>query len=283
LEQVVIRLTPSWPHGIEAYRSVYWWMFYAFFLAVTCFRTVCLLTHLWQRQYVFAFLAGTGWDKMIRPGAGRQVLDLLHAYGTGLLCHIFALGPLYLVLWFFDHSLLLMPVRFVCDVSLLGWFSQAGDFNEWLYRDHWVDHNCGFHFVYLHGPHHDALPVSVMAGNDTGIIEGFLRFLCAEPHTYFSPVFSCVFFPAHVVLDMIFHQYVPGVFPYSRMVLRFGHRHVEHHFFNLQPLGSGFENPPGDDQGMSVDFERWIAGYKDSEAWTSFQSRATEVEFPKVK
>ncbi len=37
------------------------------------------------------------------------------------------------------------------------------------------------------------------------------------------------FFTLQVVMDMLFHQYVPGVFPFSRAVVKYGHHHAEHH------------------------------------------------------
>merc|ERR1712070_1255319 len=102
--------------------------------------------------------------------------------------------------------------------------------------------------------------------------------MLGQPDAYCSPAVSCIMFAVQVAADMVFHQYVPGVFPYSHMVLRFGHHHAEHHFFNLQPLGSGFDRPPGGNQSLSNDFERWLVGWTESEAWTSFRRHAENLE-----
>ena len=59
---------------------------------------------------------------------------------------------------------------------------------------------------YLHGPHHDALPVSFMAAHDTGMIEGALRFAVGVPDAFCGPFVATPMFASQVVLDMVFHQ-----------------------------------------------------------------------------
>jgi hypothetical protein len=63
----------------------------------------------------------------------------------------------------------------------------------------------------------------MMASHDTGMLEGFVRFALGQPEAFLSPALSLFLFTFAVLGDMIFHQYVPGVFPYSSAVERFGH------------------------------------------------------------
>ena len=176
VEQAAIALTPTWPHMSSEAAAVFSLVLSATFWAISAFRLAILLAHIWHRNHVFAYLQRTNWGKMIaHTSTPRQLLDLSHAFFTGLLCHLLAVAPLYLAIDQLAHSLVFAPVRLGVNAAALWWFWKH-DFNEWLHRDHWVCHHHELAFLYLHGPHHDALPVSMMAAHDTGMLEGFLRF-----------------------------------------------------------------------------------------------------------
>lgn len=240
LEQCIIAQTPHWAHHTATYSWLCNRLFYVSFIAITAVRTLSLGLHLANRAQVFHFLKSTQWSKSLLGSAGefRQAVDIFHAYVTGIQCHILALAPLYCVLCCCEHSMLLMPVRMVLDCVAMKWF-WSRDFGEWLYRDHWLCHHSELAFVYLHAPHHDALPISIMAAHDTGMLEGFLRFCLGQPETFCTPLLGSTLFGVSVLLDFVFHQYVPGVFPYSSTVIQYGHHHAEHHFLSLHPLGPG--------------------------------------------
>lgn len=48
-------------------------------------------------------------------------------------------------------------------------------------------------------------------------------------------------FTWQIIRDIVGHQYVPGVLPYSFPSIFAGVHHVEHHMFSLYPLGNGFD------------------------------------------
>jgi hypothetical protein len=225
VEQGIIDSTPSWSHMSDVYSTFCLEIFHYSFWTITAVRGIIFLAHVWQHDQVFTFLASTRWRKELGSDDGgsvlRRLLDLLQAFTTGVLCHILAVAPLYMSIAHLHHSVVLAPLRVCVDAVCLWWFWQI-DFNDWLYRDHWICHHQQLAFIYLHAPHHDALPVSLMAAHDTGMLEGFLRFSVGLPDTYCSPVLACPLFSVQVLADMVFHQYVPGVFPYSTMVTRFG-------------------------------------------------------------
>eukprot|EP00756_Hemistasia_phaeocysticola_P045985 Hpha_TRINITY_DN19744_c0_g1::TRINITY_DN19744_c0_g1_i1::g.21853::m.21853 len=278
LEQAVIAATPHWPHYSEEYQAAAWAMFYGVFALVTAVRVVALMAHVWKRGHVFEFLADTHWgSKLGTKGGARGLADLSHAFCTGVSCHLLAMCPLYLMLSL-PCSVVVLPFRLAVDACMLQqWW--GGDFADWLYRDHWVCHHSEAAFVYLHAPHHDAIPVSLMAAHDTGMLEGFLRFAIGQPDAYLNPLLAVAIFGFSVVADMVFHQYVPGVFPYSSNVVRYGHHHMEHHFLSLHPLGPGFEHPPDGNLSNDVRIDQRLGGYKpDNAVWTWFCERAKQIE-----
>ena len=40
---------------------------------------------------------------------------------------------------------------------------ETNELNDWYIRDHYVAHHDRLSFIYLHGPHHDAIPIGLMA------------------------------------------------------------------------------------------------------------------------
>eukprot|EP00750_Incisomonas_marina_P006474 INCI14572.3.p1 GENE.INCI14572.3~~INCI14572.3.p1 ORF type:complete len:222 (-),score=33.81 INCI14572.3:1329-1994(-) len=129
-------LTVSSVANNDRYRHVmllcFWWTFWA----VTVFRIFIFVAHAASRQHVFRFLRSSGWRKIVGEAhAQKETVHLLHAFGTGFLCHILALAPLYAVLTWVDHSVALVPIRLAIDGFCLWRFWKA-DFNAWLYRDH---------------------------------------------------------------------------------------------------------------------------------------------------
>jgi hypothetical protein len=280
-EQAAIAFTPEWPHHVDIYRH---WTSHCFFWSLgtlSVIRFVGFLCHWRERKALFSFLLTTGWRKNLGPPSDqvRQLVDLVHALATGLLSHLLAALPFYMVLTQINHSLVFAPLRVVCDVLIFLWFLRSGEFNRWLYRDHWVCHHSEIAFRYLHAPHHDALPISIMAAHDTGMLEGFLRFSLSQPEVFATPGFAVVLFTIQVLADFVFHQYVPGIWPYSTTALRCGHHHVEHHFLSLHPLGSGFEHPPDGNDALNVDFDTEIDKYNPGNGlWVWWAEQVNRVE-----
>jgi hypothetical protein len=260
--------------------SAFLWAFWL----VTALRGVIWLAHAHRRAHVFAFLRRSQWRKCLgaEGDAVREHVDLAHAFATGVLCHTLAMAPIFLALHLRAQSVALLPLRIVLDLALYRHF-WTREFNRWVIRDHAVAHSSQIAFVYLHAAHHDALPISLMASHDTGMLEGFVRFALGQPEAFLSPALSLFLFTFAVLGDMIFHQYVPGVFPYARAVEQFGHHHAEHHFLSLLPLGSAFERPPDGNASNSVAVDEELTTYKRNNAlWQWLMAEFHNNEFTRA-
>lgn len=231
-ENVVIAATPRWPHHVELMRTVGFVLFYVHLAGITLFRTAILVAHLRKKEFVREVLMQTPWKRVINERT-NMTLELAHAYATGLLTHVVLIAPWYLVLEYASFSVLLLPVVVVSNILIhLRWLREV---NSWFYRDHWVGHNSELEFVYLHGPHHDAIPTGMIAVAGNGYLEGFLRFTLGSPVAFYNPLVAFGVFTFDVKTDIDLHQYIPGVFPYlPRRALEVG-QHSTHHYGRLEP------------------------------------------------
>lgn len=278
----------------------------------------------------------------------KQFLELSHALATGIVTHIITVVPWFVLIrvseWTLDASLInghddhvatttassislltfLIPALLVSHVRtvfletrIINHYFEQRDLNLWYVRDHYLGHHSLFDFLYFHGPHHDALPVGLIAVADNGPLEGLMRHaycghfdsfcdrtclpllswgialgvqaavqaatkkpkkageedaekkvedaVAPEPFQAFGVSFPGVSrytivdftslgswmppsppgtvgrFTWQIIRDIVGHQYVPGVLPYSFPSIFAGVHHVEHHMFSLYPLGNGFD------------------------------------------
>lgn len=277
-------------------------LFYTSFAILTFFRTVSFLDHLRQSAHVFKFLSQTGWNKTLSflPGAsGKEgvyawldrVTGLTHAYVTGVWTHILTLVPLYVIFHAIRTSagkddpalqLLLMiswGLRFLLFELKLNLDWELTDFNDWYIRDHWLGHHSRFEFCCMHGPHHDALPLGMIAVADNGPLEGLVRHFAGHFDAYCCPWYAAFRWTKIIFRDMVGHQYVPGVLPLSYTVVEYGVHHVEHHYLSMHPLGNGIGCDP--DPRNNCEVEKWLSGGKydaGNKVWTWFVEQVREVE-----
>ncbi len=232
LENLLIAATPTLPHHVELMRKIGLSLFYVHLGGITIFRTAILTAHLARKEFVREVLMQTPWKRVIHAKT-NMTLELAHAYGTGLLTHIVLIAPWYLVIQYSSFSVIFLPVVGLLNVVIhLKWLRKV---NAWFYRDHWLGHNSELEFVYLHGPHHDAVPTGMIAVAGNGFLEGFLRFTVGSPVTFYNPVVSFLVFTFDVKSDIELHQYIPGVFPHlPRRALEVG-QHSTHHYGRLEP------------------------------------------------
>lgn len=232
LENVLIAATPELPHHVGLMRTIGLSVFYVHLGGITIFRTAILIAHLARKEFVREVLMQTPWKRVIN-GNTNITLELAHAYCTGLLTHIVLIAPWYLVIQYSSFSLIFLPIVGLINVAVhLRWLR---DVNAWFYRDHWLGHNSELEFVYLHGPHHDAIPSGMIAVAGNGFLEGFLRFTVGSPVAFYNPVVSFLVFTFDVKTDIELHQYIPGVFPHlPRRALEVG-QHSTHHYGRLEP------------------------------------------------
>lgn len=234
LQAVLIALTPGLPHHAEWMRIAAQWLFFIHFAAISAYRTVILVAHLRKRALIREVLLQTVWKKQLE----RQpdiVLEIVHAYLTGMLAHVVLIAPWYLVIMHVDMSLVFAPVVLGLNVWIHLRYLKV--VNAWFYRDHWLGHNSEFDFLYLHGPHHDAIPSGLIGVAGNGFLEGFLRHVAGAPTTFYCPLAAAVFHTLEVKTDIEVHQYIPGVYPrLSSDFIRLA-QHSTHHFGRVAPYG----------------------------------------------
>ena len=244
LENVLIAATPNLPHHVELMRAIAFYLFYTHFISITAYRTAILVAHLAKKELVREVLMQTPWKRTINEKT-NITLEIAHAYCTGLLTHIILIAPWYLVISYFNFSVIFLPLAFLINVIVHWKWIKA--LNEWFYRDHWVGHNSELEFIYLHGPHHDAIPSGMIAVAENGYLEGFLRFTVRAPATFYTPVISFMVYTMEIKSDIDVHQYVPGVFP--RMPRKWMEiaQHSTHHYGMLAPysMGMKLDRPDG--------------------------------------
>ncbi len=244
LDQYLIARTPHLPHKSDLLRQIAIGLFYAHLALLTLYRTAILITYLRRQDFVRAVLTDTSWKHVLarRP---NMTLQILHAYGTGLLTHLILLGPWYFILTHCRYSIVTFPI--VLAINFLVFRQYMRTYNSWFYRDHWLGHNSELEFLYLHGTHHDAIPSGLIGVSGNGFLEGILRHTVGNPMAFYGPLAAFLLYTFEVLTDINSHQYVPGIFP--KMPRRF-HEHAQHsmhHYGALEPYGVGLrvDHPGG--------------------------------------
>lgn len=264
LENYLIYLTPELPHKVDLVREVSLYAFYLHMLIISGYRTVILVAHLNKKDHIREVLLNTSWKSSVSKGSS-VTLEIFHAYFTGLLAHIMLIAPWYMVISNLNFSLIFLPFVLVINiVTQLGFYKVA---NAWFYRDHWLGHNSEIEFLYLHGPHHDAIPSGLIGVSGTGNLEGFLRHVIGYPTPFFNPVLSFFIYTSDVKIDIEGHQYIPGVYPELSKEFHQVTQHSIHHFGHLRPYGIAMKlDQPGVSQEMRKKFSMVTNEIKNSAA-----------------
>lgn len=252
VENLVIWLTPQWPHYVELMRKIGYGLFYLHLGAITLYRTYSLVVHLRRRELVREILLQTSWKRRIE---GRNVaFEIWHAFFTGLLSHILLVAPWFLVITYCNFSVLLLP--FVCAANFYVHAQFLKIINEWFYRDHWVAHNAELEFVYVHGTHHDAIPSGLIGVAGNGHIEGFLRHSIGVPAPFFNPLVATFVYSFEVHGDIEAHQFIPGMYPKANIEYQKLTQHSLHHFGMLEPYGFALNvDQPDADKDFAANFK----------------------------
>jgi len=257
IEFAFVAMTPNLPHFSEQMRTVGIYLFFLHLIGVTVYRTAILVSHLRKRELIREVLMQTAWRKVVHEKT-NVAFEVFHAYFTGVLTHIVLVGPWYFIITHTKYSLLFLPVALVMNFLVhRRWLRK---FNEWFYRDHWLGDNAEIEFVYLHGPHHDAIPSGLIGVSGNGYLEGFLRHTLGAPTPFYNPAFSAMMYTIDVKIDIDLHQYIPGIFPkISRDFMR-TIQHSTHHYGRLEPYGFGMKlNLPG----VTDEYKRQFSSYPD--------------------
>lgn len=233
-ETALVRWTPDWPHHTELMRKIGFGLFYLHLAGITLYRTASLVDHLRRHALLSEVLAQSPWKNAGRVRENIRY-EIVHAYATGLLTHLVLLAPWYLALSWLQFSVLLLPLACIANFLLHRRFLKL--INGWFYRDHWLGHNSEFDFVYLHGSHHDAIPVGLIGVAGNGFLEGLLRNFIGYPTPFYHPLMAVLAYSVEVKRDIDFHQFVPGIFPTLPLEMRRVGQHSTHHFGHLEPYG----------------------------------------------
>lgn len=233
-ENLFVHLTPQLPHQVELMHTLALWAFGAHFALITVYRTAILIAHLRKRELVREILMQSVWRTRLEKQPSIT-LEIVHAYVTGMLTHIVFLAPWFMVITYSNFSLLALPVTVVAAALIQQRFAKR--VADWFYRDHWLGHNAELDFVYLHGPHHDAIPSGLIAVAGNGFLEGYLRGLVGFPTPLLNPLMAALFYSIDVKIDIDSHQFIPGVFPQQPREFYQVTQHSTHHFGRLEPYG----------------------------------------------
>lgn len=273
LENFLISATPNLPHHVESMRKVALYLFYIHFIAITVYRTAILIDHLVKKELVREVLKQTAWQRVVKENT-NITLEIMHAYCTGVLTHIILIAPWYFVITHASFSVIFLPVVFLINIIVhMRW---AKLLNSWFYRDHWLGHNSELEFVFLHGPHHDAIPSGMIAVAENGLLEGVLRHTIGFPTPFYNPVVAFLSYTYEIKTDIDTHQYIPGIFPrMPRKLLQIA-QHSTHHYGQLEPysIGLKFDHPSvpedfrnsymgkPDEIGNSIRLDEELTGFK---------------------
>jgi hypothetical protein len=234
LENYLIYLTPSLPHMTELMREIGIYAFYLHFIIITSYRTVILIAHLRKKDLAHEILLQSPWKRIFKKQPSI-ILEIFHAYFTGVLTHLILLAPWFLIITHVNFSVLFLPL--VCVVNVVISLKFIKVINAWFYRDHWLGHNSEFEFVYLHGSHHDAIPSGLIGVAGNGFLEGFYRHAIGFPNSFFNPIVACALYTFEIKNDIDTHQYIPGIYPMLPKEFQQLTQHSTHHFGKLEPYG----------------------------------------------
>ena len=238
LDQAFIALTPQLPHASQTMRSIVIDLFYIHLVVLTIYRTIILVAYLRNQDTARAVLMETSW-KYVLARQPSMAMQILHAYFTGLLTHLVLLAPWYLVITHVRYSIITLPVVLILNFVVFRQYNRT--YNLWFYRDHWLGHNSELEFLYLHGPHHDAIPCGLIGVSGNGFLEGIFRHTVGNPMPLYGPITAFLLYSMEVLTDMHSHQYIPGIFPEMPRKFHEQAQHSTHHYGRLEPYGVGLK------------------------------------------
>lgn len=222
-------------------------------------RTLIFVAHLRRSAQVREILQSSDWHRELKNV--HIVHHVIQAYVSGLIVHACLLMPA-LIFWsltdptWFREGVLLagsiatapwisarqrmrrLEIPFSAKAMFLNTFvlTPASRVDESLHDEHRQSHQARFDFTVIHGHHHDAIPSALIGAPGYGYWEAVHQGL-GTPAYLQGAFFSLFFQTASVFFDMIGHQYIPGVPPFTRFVITAHMHHVVHHYGSVRPLG----------------------------------------------
>jgi len=221
------------------------WAVWTLFLLITLFRAIILIAHLRRASVVREVLEKSPQRKTIAVLSIHH--HIFHAFITGVVAHLSEVAPCVLFFMLTDPSNLretLLIAGYVLWTAIAIPLRKRKiikkPFNHLFYLNHTRDHQSRFLFTVFHGHHHDAIPSALIgSGGGTGFLENAaLGLSMLEPLR--SIMVTQVIWLKAIVADMVIHQYIPGVFPFTKATVVLTAHHVSHHFGSARPLGIVF-------------------------------------------
>jgi len=221
------------------------WVVWTAFLIVTAFRVAILIAHLLRVSVVREVLESSTQRKAIAKFSIQQ--HIFHAFVTGMVAHLSYVAPVVLFYRWTNPSILreaLLIAGFLLWKVIAPLLIKRNLIEKPLfvvhrlfYDNHTLAHQSRFYFTVFHGHHHDAIPSSLIgSAGGTGFFENIDRALM-----YLSPLYSIMVMQLtgmySIAIDMVVHQYIPGVFPFAKVTVTGRAHHVTHHFGSALPLG----------------------------------------------
>jgi hypothetical protein len=225
------------------------WVVWVGFLIVMAFRVVILVAHLLRVSVVREVLESSTQKKAIAKFSIQQ--HIFHAFVTGMVAHLSLVAPAVLFYMWTDPSILREGLLLA---GLFLWKAIARPLKKrkligkpsilhynMFYDNHSLAHRSRFFFTVFHGHHHDAIPSALIgSAGGTGFLENVDRTL-----SWLDPLNSIVYHQLYTIydmsIDMVVHQYIPGVFPPAKVTVIGRAHHITHHFGSALPLGMIYE------------------------------------------
>jgi hypothetical protein len=224
--------------------------FYINFIGLTLFRTVILLAHLKKYAFIQSFLTASPWSSQLKNV--HIIYHIIQSYIIGVLGHLgLFFGPL--IFWYLttptyirEFALLIFYVIFQIIYFWI-YYSKKGftkfnypvnfdSYAKWYEINHTRGHASRFYFTVFHGTHHDTIPSGLLATTGTGLIESIHRSLVRLHFLQSASLFLTVKTIPTIFMDVVAHQYIPGVFPYAKTGVKVKSHHSIHHYLSLLPL-----------------------------------------------
>jgi len=221
------------------------WVVWVAFLIVTAFRVAILIAHLLRASVVREVLENSTQKKAIAKFSIQQ--HLYQAFVTGMVAHLSLVAPVVLFYMWTSPSILreaLLLAGFLLWRAIARLLEKRNliekphiTLHRQFYDNHKLAHQSRFYFTVFHGHHHDAIPSSLIgSAGGTGFFENVDRALMWATPLY-SIVARNLLWVYSISIDMVVHQYIPGVFPFAKVTVTARAHHVTHHFGSALPLG----------------------------------------------
>ena len=221
------------------------WVVWVAFVIVTAFRVAILIAHLLRASVVREVLESSAQKKAIAKFSIQQ--HIFHAFVTGMVAHLSLVAPAVLFYRWTSPSILreaLLLAGFLLWRAIARLLEKRNlienphiTLHRQFYDNHKLAHQSRFYFTVFHGHHHDAIPSSLIgSAGGTGFFENVDRALMWATPLY-SIVARNLLWVYSIAIDMVVHQYIPGVFPPAKVTVIGRAHHVTHHFGSALPLG----------------------------------------------